>query len=63
MKKTCNNCKCLITDYLLIDCKCLLKFCSKCKYIHNCNYDYFEKNKELLKNNLKKIKNKIISDI
>ncbi len=61
MKLKCDSCNIKKTDYLLIKCRCGLKFCDKCKdtRIHNCSFNYFETNKELLEKNKVNLCNKI----
>ena len=58
----CSHCKKKI-GYIEYDCKCLKKFCPKCRHPeqHNCTYDYKTEQKlKLTKSLLKVVPEKII---
>lgn len=59
-KVKCENCDKMYIDYTLIKCKCNKLLCSKCKYTHTCNYDYYKTNKEILEKKLPKVQAKKI---
>lgn len=58
MKKgKCTYCKkkLSLTESLTNKCRCNKKFCSKCIYNHNCDFDYKRLNKDIMEKKYNKI--------